>query len=203
VTHSDKRSTLAQGKLRLLVLLGLTVLFFTACSSGLQVRSDFDPGADFSRFQTFTFFDPMGIEGGYNSPVFGEHFRAAIGNEMRQRGYRQSDSSNLIINVTIRADDQIKMRSYTAPYMSGGYYSRPGGAYYGSSLGVGVSVSQRATKVTEASVFIDLVDVQKERVVWQGVAVLDATDKVARQLRDAIYTAVNAVFQQYPHQAGN
>ena len=187
----------------LLVFFGLTVLLLTACSSGLQVRSDFDPSTNFSQFQSYSFFDPMGIEGGYNSPIFGEHFRAAISNEMRQRGYRQSDSANLIINVTIRADDQIKMRSYTAPYMSGGYYNRPGGAYYGSSLGVGVSVSQRATKVTEASVFIDLVDVKKERVVWQGVAVLDVNVKVAQTLRDAIYTAVNAVFEQYPHQAGS
>jgi len=67
---------------------------------------------------------------------------------------------------------------------------------------VGVSVSQRATKVTEASVFIDLVDKEQQRVVWQGVAVLDVTDKVAQQLRDAVYTAVNEVFKQYPHTAG-
>lgn len=144
----------------------------------------------------------MGIEGGYNSPVFGEHFRAAISREMGQRRYRKTDAPDLLVNVTIRADDRVKMTSYTAPYMSGAYYNRPGGAYYGSSLGVGVSVSQRATKVTEASVFIDLVDPEKQRVVWQGVAVLDVTDKVAQQLRDATYTAVNEVFKQYPHKAG-
>ncbi len=144
----------------------------------------------------------MGIEGGYNSPVFGEHFRAEISREMSQHRYRKSDNPDLMINVTIRSDDRVKMTSYTAPYMSGAYYNRPGGAHYGSSLGVGVSVSQRATKVTEASIFIDLVDVEQHRVVWQGVAVLDVTDKVAQQLRDATYTAVNEVFKQYPHQAG-
>jgi hypothetical protein len=121
---------------------------------------------------------------------------------MGQRRYRKTDDAGLMVNVTIRSDDRIKMTSYTAPYMSGAYYNRPGGAYYGSSLGVGVSVSQRATKVTEASVFIDLVDREQQRVVWQGVAVLDVTDKVAQQLRDAVYTAVNEVFKQYPHTAG-
>jgi len=166
------------------------------------VRSDTDPSANFSQYQTYNFFDPMGIEGGYNSPVFGEHFRAAISREMGQHRYRQSDNPDLMINVTIRSDDRVKMTSYTAPYMSGAYYNRPGGAHYGSSLGVGVSVSQRATKVTEASIFIDLVDVEQHRVVWQGVAVLDVTDKVAQQLRDATYTAVNEVFKQYPHHAG-
>ena len=178
------------------------VSLLSACSSGLQVRSDSDPGANFSQYNSYNFFDPMGVEGGYNSPVFGEHFRAAISREMGQRRYRKTESPGLLVNVTIRADDQVKMTSYTAPYMSGAYYNRPGGAYYGSSLGLGVSVSQRATKVTEISVFIDLVDVEQQKVVWQGVAVLDASDKVAKQLRDAIYTAVHEVFKQYPYTAG-
>jgi hypothetical protein len=43
---------------------------------------------------------------------------------------------------------------------------------------------------------------RKNRVVWQGVAVIDATDKVAQRLRDAIYTAVNKVYDQYPYKAG-
>ena len=180
--------------------------FLAACSSGLQVRSDSDPTANFSQYNTYNFFDPMGVEGGYNSPVFGEYFRAAISREMGQRRYRNTDltgdSPGLLVNVTIRTDDQVKMTSYTAPYMSGAYYNRPGGAFYGSSLGLGVSVSQRTTRVTEVSVFIDLVDVEQHKVVWQGVAVLDASDKVAKQLRDAIYTAVHEVFKQYPHTAG-
>ena len=174
----------------------------SACSSGLKVRSDADPSANFSQYQSYNFFDTMGIEGGYNSPVFGENFRAAISNEMRQKRYRKTDSPDLLVNVTIRADDKVRMRSYTAPYMSGAYYNRPGGAHYGSSLGVGVSTGQRATMTTEASVFIDLVDAEKQRVVWQGVAVIDVTDKVAKQLRDATFTAVNEIFKQYPHTAG-
>ena len=56
---------------------------------------------------------------------------------------------------------------------------------------------------TEASVFIDLVDFKQQRVVWQGVAVVDVNDKVAKQLRDAIFTAVNKVMAEYPHTAGN
>ncbi len=180
----------------------LLLLVTTACSSGLQVRSDEDPSADFGQYRTFNFFDPMGIEGGYNSPIFGEHFRAAISREMQARGYRLADNPDLIVNVTARADDKISMRTYTSPYMSGAYYNRPGGAYYGSAVGVGVGVSSRATKTTEASIFIDLVDRERKRVSWQGVAVVEVTDKVAQQLRNAIYTAVEEVYKKYPHQAG-
>jgi hypothetical protein len=64
-----------------------------------------------------------------------------------------------------------------------------------------VGVGSRATETTQASVFIDLVDNSRDRMVWQGVAVIDANDKVAQQLRDAIYTSVNEVFKQYSHSA--
>ncbi len=180
----------------------LLASLLSACSSGLTVRSEIDPGANFSQFRTYNFFEPMGIEGGYNSPIFGEHFRAAIGGEMARRQYQTADEPDLLINVTIRSDDKIKMRSYTRPYATGAYYGRPGGAYGGSALGVGISTGSRATKTTEASVFIDLVDFEEQRVVWQGVAVIDVTDKVSLQLRDAIFTSVNKVMAEYAHTAG-
>lgn len=181
-------------------LLLLTML--SGCSSGLTVRSDIDPSADFSQYQTYNFFEPMGIEHGYNSPIFGELFRESMTGEMNRRGYRLSDNPDLLINVTIRGDDKVRMRSYSAPYMSGAYYGRPGGAYAGSAVGAGVSTGTRATLTTEASVFIDFVDFEQHQVVWQGVAVIDVTDKVAKQLRDATFTAVDRVMAEYPHTAG-
>jgi hypothetical protein len=171
------------------------------CSTGLSVRSDADPAADFASYRTWNFFDPLGVEGGYNSPIYGELFREAISREMTERGYRLADRPDLMVNVTIRGDDKVRMKSYTSPYMSGAYYGRPGGATYGSAVGVGVGVSSRATRTTEASVFIDLVDADAQRMSWQGVAVVDANDKVAQQLRDAVFTAVDRVFDLYPHTA--
>ena len=177
-------------------------LLLSACSSGISVRSEIDPTVNFADYTTFNFFEPMGIEGGYNSPIFGEHYRKAIGDELARRGYRTAAEPDLLINVTIRSDDKVKMRSYTAPYATGGYYGRPGGASYGSAVGVGISSGTRATKVTEASVFIDFVDFGQHRVVWQGVTVVDVNDKVSLKLRDAIFTSVNKVLAEYPHTAG-
>lgn len=182
----------------------LVSLWLAACSSGFTVRTDEDPAADFRRYTTWNFFDQLGIEGGYNSPVYGEHFRDAIFREMNQRGYRKSDSPDLYLNVTFRADDQVKMSTYTRPYMSGAYYGHPTtGASYGSALGVGVGVGSAPRKTTEVSVFIDMVDNNSDRMVWQGVAVFEASEKVATQLRDATHTAVNRVFAKFPHTAGN
>jgi len=187
--------------------LGLTLLacwmaiVTTACSSGLAVRSDEDPGADFGRYRTWNFFDPMGVEGGYNSPVFGQLFREAISREMTGRGYRLAEDPDLLVNVTIRSDDKVRMTSYTTPYMSGAYYGRPVGASYGSAVGVGVGVSSRPEKTTEVSVFIDLVDRRKRQISWQGVAVADVDDRMAQRLQDAIFTSVNRIYDLYPYTA--
>jgi hypothetical protein len=182
-----------------LLVAACVALTLGGCSSGLTVRSDADPNADFARYRTFNFFDPMGVEGGYNSPVYGELFREAINREMTERGYRLAANPDLLVNVTFRSDDKVKMTSYTTPYMSGAYYGRPGGAAYGSAVGVGVGVGSRARKTTVVSVFIDLVDTEQRRISWQGVAVADVNDKMAQQLRDAIYTSVDRIYELYPY----
>jgi hypothetical protein len=189
------------GQLKLLAILLLTTLLI-GCEATTQVRSDSSTTADFSKYQTYGFFDPMGIEAGYNSPVFGEKFRAAIAKEMEARGYRISANPDLIVNVTVQLDEQIKMKAYTAPYMSGAYYERPGGPYYGSAVGVGVGVSTRATRTEDVSVFIDLVDNAAEQLSWQGVAEFEASDKKAQQLEKTINDTVSKVFAQYKHTAG-
>ncbi len=176
------------------------VPLLTACSSGVQVRSDGSPAADFSSYKTYGYFQPMGIEGGYNSPVFGEHFRAAISKEMEARGYQISNHPDLIINVTARLDDKVKVTTYTAPYMSGMYY---GGPYRGgSAVGAGVTVGSQATMTENVSVFIDLVDKSSERISWQGVAEFEATDEKAQHLRQTIDQTVSKIFALYQHSAG-
>ena len=197
-----KKNHPARSTGRLYFLLIVMSIALTSCASGLTVRSDIDPTTDFSQYKTYNFFEPMGIEGGYNSPIFGEHYRAAIGGEMARRRYQTADKPDLLINVTIRSDDKVRMRSYTSPYMTGGFYGRPGGYSAGSAVGVGISAGRTATVTTEASVFIDFVDFEQHKVVWQGVMIIDVNDKVAQQLRDAIFTSVNEVLKQYPHTAG-
>ena len=134
--HDTGRSFGRQHFLFMVTAIFLAALL-SACSSGLQVRSDIDLEADFSQYTTYNFFEPMGIEGGYNSPIFGEHFRASLGNELSRRGYRTADRPNILINVTIRSDDKVRMRSYTSPYMTGGYYGRPGSAEPATGGGCG------------------------------------------------------------------
>ena len=73
------RSRQTRGPALLLTL--LIALLLSACAPKLTVRAEADPSVDFDQYRTWNFFPQLGIEGGNNSPVFGEHFRAAIERE--------------------------------------------------------------------------------------------------------------------------
>ena len=179
-----------------LYLAGLVaVLFLAACSSGVTVRSDVSPTADFTRYKTYGFFQPMGIEEGYNSPIFGELFRAAISQQMESRGYTLAKDPDLLINVTSRFDSKVRVTTYTEPYMMGGYYGR----YYGP--GVGMAAESRTTVTQDVSAFVDLVDNAGDRIAWQGVGVVTLSDKKAQELKQTIDFTVSKVFGLYPHKA--
>ncbi len=139
----------------------------------------------------------MGIEEGYNSPIFGQLFRAAISQQMESRGYALSKNPDLIINVTSRFDSKVRVTTYTAPYVGGGYYGR----YYGAGV-MGVGTETRATVTQDVSAFIDLVDNAGDRIAWQGVGVVTLSDKKAQELKQTIDYTVNKVFGLYPYKAG-
>ena len=184
-------------------LVPLCLLALCACSSGITVRSDSSPTADFSQYKTYGFFKTLGIEGGYNSPIYGELFRAAISQDMEARGYTLADDPDLLINVTSRYDEKARITTYTMPYVSGAYYDMIGGPYYGSAVGVGAAVGTTTRVEQEASAFIDLVDNATDSLVWQGVSVIEFSDKKAQHLKQTIDEAVNRVFALYPHTAGH
>ena len=185
-----------------LITLSIALVLLASCASGVSVRSDISPTADFSQYRTYGFFSTLGIEGGYNSPIYGELFRKAISRQMEDRGYRLASDPDLLVNVTTRFDQQVRVTMYTAPYLSGAYYDQLGGAYYGSGAGVGMAAGTRTTRTEEASVFIDLVDNAADKISWQGVSVIKLDDKKAQKLEETIDYSVSKVFALYPYEAG-
>ena len=172
-------------------------LALSACAPSVKVRSDTDPGTDLSRYQTYNFFSQMGVEGENYSNLLGRHFRDAISTEMESRGYTLSDTPQLQVNVSVGAQDKVRVNTYNDPYLYGGYYGYRGYGYYGSPWYGGGS---RTTvhQYTEADVYIDLVDSAEHKLVWQGVATFTVTDKMQEQMRETVQTTVDSIFGQYP-----
>jgi hypothetical protein len=185
-----------------LSLFGLAALVMSlaACAPSVQVRSDTDPGVDMSQYKTYDFFSQMGIEGDGYSNLLGQHFRAAISSEMNARGFTETDNSQLHINVTIGAEEKVRVNSYQDPYLYGGYYGGRGGyGPYGSPWGYGGgSTRTTVTQYTQANVYIDMVDAVEHKLVWQGVATFTLTEKMQSQMRETVNNTVEKIFTQFP-----
>lgn len=191
---------MSRSLLTAIVIVSLAV-FLAGCAPSVKVRSDADPGIDMRQFQTYDFFSQMGIEGDNYSNLLGQHFRDAISSQMNSRGFTQSGSPQLQINVSIGAEDKVRVNTYQDPYLHGGYYGRGGygyGGYYGSPWGYGGSTRTTVHQYTEANIYIDIVDSTEHKMVWQGVATFTVTDKVQEQLRETVYNTVDKIFTQFP-----
>jgi hypothetical protein len=168
------------------------------CAPSVKVRSDVDPGVNMSQYQTYDFFSQLGVEGNNYSNLVGRHFRDAISSQMDVRGYSKSGTPQLQINVSIGAEEKVRVNTYQDPYLYGGYYGRPGYGYMGSPWGYPTTTRTTVSQYTEANVYIDMVDASEHKLVWQGVATFTLTDKMQEQLRETVYNTVDKVFTKYP-----
>jgi hypothetical protein len=191
---------LSRPSIRTLITVAVMATFLTACSPSVQVRTDTDPGVNMSQYNSYDFFSQMGIEGDGYSNLLGQHFRSAISSQMNARGISQSETPQLQINVSIGAEDKVRVNTYQDPYLYGGYYGRGYGGYgHGSPWGYGGGATRTTVhQYTEANVYIDMVDTSEHKMVWQGVATFTVTDKMQGQLRETVQTTVDKIFSQFP-----
>jgi hypothetical protein len=184
-----------------LFLFAAVAFLLAACSSGPKIKADYDPSVDFSQYQTFNFYKPMGIENPNYSSLIGQMFRDAITREMEQRGYTLADDPDLMMNVSAILEDKTKVTTYNDP-MYGGYYGYRRG-FYDPWYGYGYGTSTHVSQYTEGTVNIDMVDAKAKRMVWEGIAVGRVNeDRSNEEVRQAINSGVTEMFASYPFRAG-
>jgi len=178
-------------------LVALALVLLSACSSGPTVRTDADPGADFSGYRAWAFYEPIAMEAnGYTSPT-SERVRAAVTREMEARGYVY-DSSAPDLKVNFQGLVQDKTDVYTMPRTDWQYYYSYRARSY---VAVPVWYDQaQVSRYREGTLTVDLVDARANRLVWTGSAIGRIPAKQTPEQRAvAVDEAVAAVFAQYPH----
>jgi hypothetical protein len=180
-----------------LSLLILVALLLAACAPTVKVRSDADPSVNFSQYNTYNFFSQLGIEGDGYASLMGQHFREAINAQMQSRGFQLSDTPQLQINVSAATDDKVRVNTYQDPYLYGGYYGRGYGGGWGMPMYYGGSTTT-VSQYTVADVYIDAVDAQRHKMVWQGVASFTLSEKMQKELRQSIFSTVDQIFTEFP-----
>ncbi|MGZ5039807.1 MAG: DUF4136 domain-containing protein [Usitatibacter sp.] len=175
-------------------LAGAGFLALAACSTGPEVRVDYDHAAPFERYSTFAFASPLGTDkAGYQGAV-SRYLTAAARSELEARGMRYDEAApDLRVNFNGRLTE--KLRVAPSAYPPGGYYAYRYG-YYGTYPGY--PWGETAVPYTEGTLNVDIVDVARKQLVWEGVVVGVVTERTLSDLQPSIDAAVKAAFSKYP-----
>ena len=174
-------------------------LVLGGCASGPRISSEMDPQANFGSYRSFGFYTPLALEKeGYATPTT-DRIKAAARAQLESRGYTYSATQpDLWVNLNAYMQEKTDVRSIpTVDYDY--YYSYRARSY------VAVPYWRDQTSVrqyTEGTLNVDLVDRQKNRLVWEGIAVGRIAKLKPEERAARIDATMAEIFAAYPYRAG-
>jgi hypothetical protein len=170
------------------LFLPVFILITAASCSSIKVTSDFDKQAGFASYKTYAFTPEA-----ENLPLDAINrgrILTAVTNELSAKGFTKSDHPDVWIDLKVKAQQKQNATS-TTDYYGAGYRYRWGGGFSTSTINV--------EQYVEGTLFVDIIEVSKKQLVWQGRAVGTINPDASPQKREAnINNAVKQVFMKYP-----
>ena len=183
--------------LRLSISLICSILLATACASTPKIYVEQDPAADFASYRTYAFESPLGTDRDNGSQtILSSFLKDAISRELDTRGYRRSENPDLLVNAYVATAEKLSVRE--VPSSSVGYYGYRRGRY--GAWG-GYAYETHVDEYTEGTLTIDLVEVSRNQLVWEGTLVGRVTDRQRDNLQPSVEQAVRDVFSRFPARA--
>lgn len=183
-----------------LFLAGLLAFLLASCATGPRVVTDADPRVDFSAYRTYAFYEPLAMEqSGYTS-YLSERIKQAVRREMDQRGYR-FDPADPDLRVNFQGYIRERSDVYSVPRTDVQYfYSYRARSYFAVPVWYDET---RVSEYTEGTLTVDLVDAERNHLVWTGDAIGRVNQRTPQERADAADEAVAAIFQRFPFVAGS
>lgn len=187
---------------KLLMSGALALAMLAGCESGPTIRTNLDPQANLSSYKTYMFPEKVGTDRpGYSTPIT-SYFKEAIRREMDARGYRyvENGPADLLVNFNANSKENVDVRTTPgSTYGYGyGYYGYRGGLYGAAAFPPEVET----VRYRQGTANVDVVDLARKQVVWEGIAEARLTSKMMKDPRTAINNVIAEMFLQYPGRAG-
>lgn len=178
----------------------LVALLLAACATGPRVRTDYDPSADFSRYRTWGFYKPIAMEESGYSTWISDRIKDNVRREMEARGYRYAESDP-DLQVNFQGIVREKTDVWSVPRTDYQYfYSYRRRSYFAVPFWYDET---QVNQYTEGTLTVDLVDAERNRMVWTGAAIGRVTRKTPQERLAEVDTAIASIFAQYPYRAGS
>jgi hypothetical protein len=140
-----------------------------ACSSS-RYQTDFDQQADFSHYSSFAWYQMAEADKGPTegpSQIIDQRIRSAIADILHDRGFGTANSSNADLLVTYYTSLSPQTRFHTTAWGVGWGWGPGWGFGYGYWPGWTTTTVQT---FHEGTVIIDIIDREKNQLVWRGVS---------------------------------
>jgi hypothetical protein len=158
----------------------LAALLLSAACSSATVNTEFDRGADFSRYRSFSYRPGHPAR----NPLVDRRIVSALEDQLREKGLTRTDGTgDLVATYHLAVENEVDLTS-------------TGSSIYGPRWGM-TPTNTQVTNVPVGTLVVDLLDSAGTRLVWRGQAketVGSDPEKVDKQVGESMAR----MFEQFP-----
>jgi hypothetical protein len=187
-----------------LAVAGTLAVVLSGCGSGVSVTSDWDPGVDFTAFNTFAVLDEASGGGGLDQ-LTQNRVKASITNTLQAKGMRQvdnADDADAAVGWQVTTDERSSFQTVSTGW--GGYgWGRAG--WYGGGMG-GMSTSRTTeTRYEVGTLVIAMFDTKREEMIFTatGSKTLSSDNPSPEEAQKRIDEAVAKILEDFPPGSGD
>jgi len=165
-------------------------LIIQMATAQVKTTYDYDGSVDFSQYKTFKFTeDALNYE---MQQLNRNRLIEAIREQLFSKGFQESQDADVLINFYINAHQEQRQTANTNYYGAGGRYAyRWGGGFSTTTIDVESYIA--------GTVFIDLIDAERNELVWQGRGAGTFQENISPEKREKrINKGVAKIFKKYP-----
>ena len=184
--------------LRIFSLL-ITFAFITACTSNPRVQSSHDDSPDMSVYETYNFSSRTEIESPDLPGTLELYFSEAVEKQLLLKGLVKSNKPDILINVSVDLEEvsSAPVRARNCPRYNDYYSRRDPDRYDGKGR-------RPMCIYTEGSIVVELVDLEQNRTIGEGVSRVRLDDKDrGASLVQSVMEDVAEMFGETPFRGGN
>ena len=163
-------------------LLSLVLLITLSSCSTVRVAADFDQQVNFENYKSYAFFKP-GIDKADISDIDKRRILRGIDGVLNSKGLSKSDNPDLLVSIFTKTRQNINVYQNNwgwNPWLWGPNYNN-------------------VSRVTEGTLYIDLIDAKKRELIWQGSGTSPLPRNIERK-EQRIQEIVQAVLEKFPPQ---
>ncbi len=179
------------------MMAGTLAVVLSGCGSGISVKSDWDPGVNFSAFHTFVVLEEATGGSGIDQ-LNQSRIKTSIGKTLQAKGMQQvqsADDAEVAVGWQLTTEQQTSYRTVNTGW--GGYGYGWGGWYGGGGMTTSTTTAQNYEVGT---LVIALFDTKTKEMIFTGTGskTLSGGNPSPEEIQKRIDEAVAKILQDYP-----